>query len=60
MTRTYTEEQVFELELCTEQMAHRLVRSGHGPWATLDEDTLEAILYDAMIALREDMLEEAE
>jgi len=60
MTRPYTEEQVFELEMNTQEMAHRLVRTGHGPWATLDEDTLEAILYDAMIALREAMLEEAE
>jgi hypothetical protein len=60
MNRPYTEEQVFELEMNTQEMAHRLVRTGHGPWATLDEDTLEAILYDAMIALREAMLEEAE
>jgi hypothetical protein len=60
MTRPYTEEQVFDLELCTEQMAHRLQRSRHGPWMTMDEETLEAILYDGMIALREAMLEEAE
>jgi hypothetical protein len=60
MTRPYTEEQVFDLELCTEQMAHLLSRSGHGAWMLMDEDTLEAILYDGMIALREAMLEEAD
>lgn len=60
MTRPYTEEQVFDLELCTETMANRLMRAGHGPWATMDEETVEAILYDGMIALREAMLEEAE
>jgi hypothetical protein len=60
MTRPYTEEQVFDLELCTETMANRLQRAGHGPWMTLDEETLEAILYDGMIALREAMLEEAD
>jgi predicted aspartyl protease len=51
---------VFDLELNTEQMAARLVRTGHGPWTTMDEEVLEAILYDAMIALREQMLDEAE
>jgi hypothetical protein len=60
MFRPYSEEQVFELEQNTQQIAHSLLRTGHGPWATLDEDTLEAILYDGMIALREAMLEEAE
>jgi hypothetical protein len=60
MIRTYTKEQVFDLELCTETIANRLQRVGHGPWMTMDEDTLEAILYDAMIALREAMLEETE
>jgi hypothetical protein len=58
VNRSYTEQQVFDLELCTETMANRLQRAGHGPWMTMDEDTLKAILYDAMIALREQMLDE--
>lgn len=60
MNRPYTEEQVFDLELCTETMANRLMRAGHGPWMELDEETLEAILYDGMVALREAWLGEAE
>lgn len=58
MTRPYTETQVFLLELNTDKMSARLLNTGHGPWSTLDEDVLESILYDAMIALREQMLEE--
>jgi len=60
MDRPYTEEQVFELELASVDIARRL----HDPtsplstYRRLDEETLEAIVYDAMIALREAMLAE--
>jgi hypothetical protein len=58
MSRPYTEEQVFALEQNTDMMTARLLGTGRGPWTTLDDDTLEAILYDAMIALREQMIGE--
>ena len=58
MNRPYTQEQVFALERNTDIMATRLLGTGHGPWTTLDDDVLEAILYDAMIALREQMIGE--
>lgn len=57
--RPYSEEQVFELEQASVDIAKRL----HDPFGLpgyrrLDEDVLEAIVYDAMIALREAMDEE--
>lgn len=59
MERPYREEQVFELELASVDIAKRL----HDPYGLpayrrLDEDVLEAIVYDAMIALREAMAAE--
>ena len=60
MERPYNEAQVFELEMVSVDIAKRL----HDPtsplasYRRLDEDVLEAIVYDAMIALREAMLAE--
>ena len=58
MNRPYTEEQVFALELNTDLLAKRLFGTGRGPWTDFEEDVVEAILYDALIALREQMLED--
>ena len=58
MNRPYTEEQVFALELNTDLLAKRLFGAGRGPWTDFEEDVVEAILYDALIALREQMLED--
>lgn len=58
MARPYTEEQVFELEMASQDIARRL-HDGFAPpysYRQMDEDVLEAIIYDAMIALRERML----
>jgi len=57
--RPYTEQQVFELEQASVDIAGRL----HDPygtraWQRFDEDTLEAIIYDALLALREQLLDE--
>ena len=57
--RPYTEQQVFELEMASVDIAGRL----HDPygtrgWQRLDEDTLEAIIYDALVALRNEMQED--
>jgi len=60
MERPYTEEQVFELEMASHDIAS-LLHNGLAPlhsYRRLNEDVLEAIVYDAMIALREAMDEE--
>ena len=56
--RPYTEQQVFELEVATEDMARKLMAPDHRSWQTMGYETLEAILYDAFIALREAMYAE--
>jgi hypothetical protein len=60
MERPYSEAQVFELEIASQDIA-RLLHNGWSPtfsYRRFDEDVLEAIVYDAMIALREAMLAE--
>lgn len=60
MERPYSEAQVFELEMASVDIARRL-HDGFAPLSSyrrMDEETLEAIIYDAMIALREAMLAE--
>lgn len=57
--RPYTEQQVFELEQASVDIAARL----HDPygtqgWRRWDEDVLEAIIYDALLALREQLIDE--
>jgi hypothetical protein len=60
MERPYSDADVFELEIAS----HNIARLLHNVWAPafsyrrMDEDVLEAIIYDAMIALREAMLAE--
>jgi hypothetical protein len=61
MRRPYSEEQVFELEMASADIVRRL----HDPYGLpvyrrLDEETFECIVYDAMIALREAMIDEEE
>ena len=58
--RPYTEEQVFQVELRADDFARRLYSSIYSLHADFDEETLAAILYDGMLALREDMAEEAD
>jgi hypothetical protein len=60
MDRPYTQEQVFAVEQNTVMIAARMSDRRYLPWESLsiDEEQLEAILYDACIALREQMIEE--
>lgn len=60
MSRPYTEQQVFEVEVAADRLAEML--AGHGPWTVrgIGEELLAAILYDALIALREVMIEEGD
>ena len=56
--RPYDEEQVFYVEVHATDVARHLAE--HGPYdlRRLGMDLLEAIVYDACIALREVMIEE--
>lgn len=56
--RPYTEQQVFEVEVSADDIARILASAG--PWALREvgEELLAAIVYDACIALREDMIDE--
>lgn len=56
--RPYTEQQVFDVEVAADEVARILASSG--PWSLsgIGEELLAAILYDACIALREDMGDE--
>ena len=59
MARPYTEEQVFALEMDAENIARFLV----GPWSPKkawgyvdgDLDVLATLIYDALVALRNEM-----
>ena len=59
MARPYTEEQVFALELDAENIARFLC----GPWSPQpkwkyvdgDPDVMAALIYDALVALRNEM-----
>ena len=58
--RPYNEQQVFELEMASVDIA-RLLHNEMAPlhsYRRLDEDVLESIVYDAMIALQNEMAEE--
>ena len=57
--RPYTEQQVFHLQQASVDIAAML----HDPygtqgWRRVDEDVLEAIIYDALLALREQLIDE--
>lgn len=56
--RNYTEGQVFAVELRSHEIAARLAGEWPFRWHGIELDTLGAIIYDALIALREDMIEE--
>ena len=60
MDRPYTAQQVDDFERDTALIARRLhdPLGGTRPWARMDPELLEAMLYDAMVALAESMLEE--
>ena len=59
MSRPYSKEQVFELEQKSEHLAMLIASAiGYSSIREMGYDTLEAILYDGMIALREQMLDE--
>jgi hypothetical protein len=60
--RPYTESDVYELEVASADIAARLHYPSGGlmSYRALAEETLEAIIYDAMLALRETMTAEEE
>ena len=60
MERPYTAEQVFALEMDAAVIA-RLLHDEWAPpgsWRRMDRELLEWLIYDAMIALREAMIDE--
>jgi len=62
MDRPYTAQQVDDFERDTAMIARRLHDPWGGirPWARMDPEVLDAMLYDAMVALAETMLEEGD
>jgi len=51
---------VFEVELFASEVAGRLAGEWPFRWRDISRETLEDIIYDAMICLRTEMDEEAE
>ena len=61
MERPYTKQQVFEVEMASDDigvMLHNPWATGTDKWRALDPENLSDLFYDAMIALQEAMLAE--
>lgn len=60
VARPYTAELVFALEMDAEVIARLLHDewAPRGSWRRMDRELLEWLIYDAMIALREAMIDE--
>ena len=56
--RPYTEAQVFDLEMHVDQLVAKAMAPDRKVWQEMGAETMENILYDALIALREVMIDE--
>jgi len=61
MDRPYTKQQVFALEMDADKIGrwlHDPFGAGRQEWRRLDPELLDTIVYDAMVALQNEMLRE--